>query len=164
MQPPEWARGSTAGSSAPAAPGADDFASGVFPSPLGLVDATAIMMKTNTFAVNIGDAYAPPRHVHAFNVILDSPSAREIFESVFRSGTSAGKLYALAAFSLLDQNRYQQAAAELGQELGGVRTIDGCLYDDQPVANLVKKIAEEHLGETFRRRRAAAYVHFDGAG
>jgi hypothetical protein len=138
-------------------PGADDFALGAFASPLTIADAEAILLRTRTFAYG---GMAPKRQVQAFNVLLDQPDASARFLSIATGGGTAGKLYAVAAFLVLNMDVPAPLAAELAAERSPLLVVSSDVAWRKTPSEVLGLIASERLWELMRRDKDETMKYF----
>jgi hypothetical protein len=160
--PPGLANDSTSQAPPPPPDIRDDPACKLFRWPLALTDAVNLLKQTETFAntgIYIGGE--PPPQLAAFNVLLDDPDSVRWFEEIAKTGTHAGKLYALCAFQLIDSKRASTLADELRSADGEVFTQDGCTGGDDDIPNIVHAIGKYSYGKHFREARKRTYEYYD---
>lgn len=87
-----------------------------------------VLQRADYFALGpVGYAGELPREVGAYNRLLASPDAAQIFKTLAATGTNAAKAYAVAALLELDPD-YAMALADKYQRQGIVFTeFSGCL-------------------------------------
>lgn len=148
-------------SSAPSPPGAGDFALGTFPSPLSVADAEAILLRTRTFAFG---SMSPKRQVQAFNVLLDQPNARILFESTAARAEIAGKLYAFCAFLVLKQEVPAALASKLELERTELLVVDSDVAEFKATSEVVALIKSRRVWAQMRRAKDETAKYFAKTG
>jgi hypothetical protein len=116
-------------------------------------DPAELLTKVHVFAFGgIGFAGMTSDGERAFDAILATTNALPLFETVLRSGSPEGRLYALCGIRQLAQAKFDSAAKLFRSDKSKVRTVSGCLAFDEPVCDIVARIA---LGSYDRRTRPA---------
>lgn len=145
----------------PSPPNRSDPACEVFAWPLTAERAAAFLKRTHTFAGSgVGVAGVPPPQMAAFQVLMDQPNAGQWFEHIAGTGGVAGRLYALAAFQLLDPERAFVLGAELRASRDQVNTSFGCIFDSEPVTRVAETVERHSVGESFRASRERTYEKY----
>jgi hypothetical protein len=139
----------------------DDPACKLFSWPLSPQAATEILKRTRMFT-QTGIYYSgePPPQIAAFNVLLDQADPVSFFDDIAHDGGAAGRLYALAAFDLLDRHRRDALVATLQAEQGVVFTQFGCSGMDEAVRDVVDVVLEQSYGTYFREAKGRTYSYF----
>jgi len=116
----------------PAAPST----SGSGPTPVH--EAMAVLGAAEVFAT--GPVYEGAMRlpeVDAFASLLAQPHAAVHFQELFRSATTAGRVYALCGLWLTDQASYATASEQLARANVGVEYMRGCHGQWTPVQELI---------------------------
>ena len=142
-------------------PGVGDFALSAFPSPLSVVDAEAILLRTRTFAFG---SMSPKRQVQAFNVLLDQPNAQILFESIAARAEIAGKLYAFSAFLVLKQEVPAALASKLESEQTELLVVDSDVAGFKATSEVVALIKSRRVWSEMRRAKDETLKYFAKAG
>ncbi len=116
-----------------------DPADKAWPVPLDLDSAEKLLTATTRFGGTcFGYGCGPTIRVAAINLLLNQPDAVERFRRIERSATKAGRLFALAAWQLLDRNAYDRLASELRDDASMiVEEEGGCMSTARSVRDLV---------------------------
>jgi hypothetical protein len=141
-------------------PWADDFASGAFTFPLTLVDAEQILIRTRIFALG---EMPPKRQVQAFNVLLDQADAAARFRAIAVAGAPAGKLYALAALTMLAPSDAAAIVRILAARHDEILVWDSDVLGRRTVAEIVALIQARPVVEECRRQRVSTDEFFRAA-
>lgn len=130
-----------------------------WPVPLDLDSAEKLLTATTRFGGTcFGYGCGPTIRVAAFNLLLNQPDAVERFRRIERSATKAGRLFALAAWQLLDRNAYDRLASKLRDDASMiVEEEGGCMSTARSVRDLVQDIEEYSIGTAYRAARADAF-------
>lgn len=130
-----------------------------WPVPLDLDSAETLLTITTHFGGTcVGPGCDPTIRVAAFNLLLDQPDAVERFRRIERSATKAGRLFALAAWQLLDRNAYDRLASELRDDTSMIVEQErGCTPHARACGDLVQDIEEYSTGTAYRAARADAF-------
>ena len=141
----------------------DDEACTLFTWPLSPPLATEVLKQTHIFTqTGVYRGGEPPPQIAAFNVLLDQADPLPYFDEIARSGGSAGRLYAVCAYQLLDGRRHDRLASDLRHDQATVFTQFGCIAMNQSVSELVEIVDKQAYGKYFRDARDRAYSYFDG--
>ncbi len=144
-------------SKVPSWPGADDFALGTFASPLAVDDAAAILIRTKTFAYG---GMAPKRQAQAFNVLLDQPDALARFRLIADRADTAGKLYAVCAFRVLNVDVPASLTAEIEAEPSTLLVVSSDLVRRKTPSEALALIAVNQVCELMRRDKDETMKYF----
>jgi TonB family protein len=99
--------------------------------------------------------------VAAFNLLLDQPDAIERFRRIERSANKAGRLFALAAWQLLDRKAYDRLSSKLRDDTSMiVEEESGCTPRARVCGELVQDIEEYSTGTAYRAARADAFFYY----
>ena len=134
-----------------------DIASWQFDFPLSVVDATAILVRTNKFDHG-GMPYK--RQGQAFNTLFDSADRLQRFRTIAREGREAGRLYAAAAFTLFDLPAAGQLIAELKKSPLKLASLRSDLRETRTVGELADFKALQQIASEFRRTRDLTNAQF----
>jgi hypothetical protein len=151
----------TPSTQAPLPPGAGDFASRHFDSPLSVGDAEQILERTEIFAMG---GMPPKRQVQAFNVLVDRADATERFRLISEKGNVAGRLYALCALSQLDPSRAETEAKSLMSVRDRILVNNSDLIRMRPVSDMVGVARDHRTWEQLKREKAEADAYFNKGG
>ena len=138
-----------------------DPACKLFSWPLSPAQAASILKQTDVFADTFIYMVGPPPQMAAFNVLLDQPDAVSWFDDIGLNGGNPGRLYALCAFQLLDQERAAALAEIIGANPEMVYTQFGCVGEEQRISELLEGMQRMPCGKQFRESRDDTYKFFD---
>jgi hypothetical protein len=141
----------------PRPPGHGDIAMERFAFPLPVADARRILLRTHIFALG---EMPPKRQVQAFILLMDQPDAVEHFRRIALEGETAGRLYALAAFSLLDPLTAARLAERLSATNEEILVENSDAWDRGSVREIVAMIAERHMADRFLELRKSTNDYF----
>ena len=140
------------------APWAHDFAHQSFASPLSVVDAQEILIRTDIFEFG---TMPPKRQVQALNALLDQSDALLQFETVLRRGNLAGRLYAMCGFLLLKAQRGTSLRSALDTEHARILVIEhDVIRGSMTVADIVGLVQQEQSCGAMRADGAEAVKYF----
>ena len=131
----------------PPRPGFDDCARGILGIAMPAGEAERLLRCTTIFAVG---RMPDKKQVQAFNVLFEEPDAAARFRALAVEGQTAGRLYALAALSLLDSAEGNRVAQELSRQPDTVTVEDSDLVSDQPTREVVQFVIRRRLGQALR--------------
>lgn len=139
-----------------------DPANKEWPVPLDLDSAEKLLTTTTRFGGTcFGYGCVPTIRVAAFNLLLNQPDAVERFRRIERSANTAGKLFALAAWQLLDRNAYDRLASELREDTSMILEEEGgCMATAHSIHDLARDIEAYSIGRKYRAAGANAYSLF----
>src|SRR5258708_35096675 len=83
-------------------------------------------------SASVGYAGITPTEVFAWQVIYRSPGADSVFKTLYRTGSVATQLYALAGLYFTDSVYYRRNAAALAHRGLEVRLTRGCSVMQEP--------------------------------
>jgi hypothetical protein len=138
-------------------PWADDVASGTFGFPLSVADAERILTRTKIFALG---EMPPKRQVQAFNLLLDQADALVRFRRIAVEGGHAGRLYALAALTMLAPSEAADFARKLSDEDDEILVYDSDVVRHSQLREVVSLIRQRHVGEECRKLRESTHDYF----
>jgi hypothetical protein len=96
-----------------------------------------------TFAFGgIGFTGATSNGEYAFRAVLKSFAAPELFKSAYSQATLEGQLYILCGLHFTNRGVFDDYAAPLLKDTRTVSTMSGCLASREPIADVVKRIAD----------------------
>jgi len=102
----------------------------------------------------------PKRQVLAFNVLLDQPDALGRFRRLAVTGESAGRLYALAALTMLSPEEASGLARTMAESSDEVMLYDSDVVSTVSPRTAVALVVERRVGEECRRLRDSADQYF----
>jgi hypothetical protein len=139
-----------------------DFAHRPYAAPLSVGDAELILTCTTRFEFG---SMPPKRQGQAFNLLFEQPDAVARFRSVAAKAGPAGRLYALAAFQILDKAEAERIAQDVGRDRRQVRVQDSdVILGTRFAADLVALVKGRQIGEEFRKDRDAIAAYYNKAG
>lgn len=109
------------------------------------VEAVHRLEKTTVFVFGgVGYAGAKSEGESDFRIVFSQPLVVALpqFEELYAAGNPQGRSYALVALRKLAPERFAQIAKSLQGSLEGVRTMSGCIVNDQTVSKVADEIAE----------------------
>jgi hypothetical protein len=80
----------------------------------------------------------------AFRQVLQSPTAKENFLLLLKTGNPQGKCYALAGLRASDRKRFEADVAAFEKDQTPVDTIGGCIAVTLPMSGVVANIRAGH--------------------
>jgi hypothetical protein len=91
---------------------------------------------------DIGSTRAISDGEYAFRAILRSPAAPELFRSAYSQATMEGQLYILCGIRVTSRGSFDDYASPLLKDTRNVTTISGDVVKQEPIAEVVKRIAD----------------------
>ena len=89
----------------------------------------------------IGVAGTTSKEEMAFRSLLHEPNAAGKLKALLSEANLAGQCYALLGLHVLHDAAYHENVARYQSSDARVKTVAGCMISEQPVSNLVSKIA-----------------------
>ena len=89
----------------------------------------------------IGVAGTTSKEEMAFRSLLQEPNAAGKLKALLSEANLAGQCYALLGLHVLHDAAYQENIARYKSSDARVKTAAGCMISEQPVSNVVSKIA-----------------------
>jgi hypothetical protein len=89
----------------------------------------------------IGVAGTTSKEEMAFRTLLHEPNAAARLKDLLSEANLAGECYALLGLYVLHDAAYQENIARYKSSDARVKTAAGCMISEQPVSNVVSKIA-----------------------
>ena len=86
---------------------------------------------------------------YAFRAVLKSPEAPTQFKAVYDQATVEGQLYALCGIRIADRDSFEDYASPLRSEIRKVMTQRGRIATNEPVADVVQRIASGNYDQYF---------------
>ena len=129
----------------------EDLKGLTIPFPYTREMAFTVLLNTCEFTIAVGSHAGPPLQVELLNVLWRQTDRTLLLQNLYRRGSLAGQLYALAGLYDLDRKLYTQLAIELQNYEGSVVTQTGCATFTQPVRKVMVEIENGSLTATFRK-------------
>jgi hypothetical protein len=113
-------------------------------------DAIALLRCTEFFTSDaVGYAAVVPGQVHAFNVILKEPDAKQVFATLQREASPEGQLFGMCGLYVIDRETFDKLLPEYRKRHGTVQTMIGCIVSDDPVRVVIQDIASGSYPNAF---------------
>jgi len=104
-------------------------------------EAAMRLSKADFFAVGpVGRGGQPSQAEADFRIVLADPMGRNVFVGLLKSGTPSAQMYSLLGLHQVAPREFARKVTPYLKNQEQIRTMQGCLVSDTPVATVAKDI------------------------